>query len=107
MDLPELEIFEIKYGCEWFNEKNNDPFRNYLWFEMDFEWKITEASRVWNSIEFDGISSWDLRFWWNLGKGYPFAPRWQLNSWKWVRSSNQEFLDLVLQIYIEINLKFL
>jgi hypothetical protein len=30
MDLPELEIFEIKYGCEWFNEKNNDPFRNYL-----------------------------------------------------------------------------
>jgi hypothetical protein len=38
-----------------------------------------EASKVWNSIEFDEISSWDLRFWWILGKGYMFAPRWHSN----------------------------
>jgi hypothetical protein len=38
-DLPELEKFEIKYGCEGFEEGNNVIHRNFLRFEMDYELK--------------------------------------------------------------------
>jgi hypothetical protein len=45
-DLLELKNFEIKYGFEGFNENNNFPYRNFLRFEINFELKIREASRV-------------------------------------------------------------
>jgi hypothetical protein len=51
-DLPELKKFEIKYGFERFNERNNFPCRKFLRLKLDFELKITKASRVWNSMEF-------------------------------------------------------
>jgi hypothetical protein len=36
-DLPEITTFEIKYGCEGFDPRNNFTYRNFLSFEMDFE----------------------------------------------------------------------
>jgi hypothetical protein len=42
-DLPELKIFEIKYGCEAFEEINHFLHSNFFRFEMDFELKSWEA----------------------------------------------------------------
>jgi hypothetical protein len=36
-DLPDLKKFEIKYGFEVFDEKNNFTYRNVSRFELDFE----------------------------------------------------------------------
>jgi hypothetical protein len=36
-DLPELEKFEIKYGFEGFNERNNFIHQNFFIFEVDCE----------------------------------------------------------------------
>jgi hypothetical protein len=38
--------FEIKYGFEGFDERNNFAYRNFLGFKMDFELKFKEASCV-------------------------------------------------------------
>jgi hypothetical protein len=43
-NLPGLNFFEIKYGCEGFEERRNYPHRNFLIFEMDFELKFREVS---------------------------------------------------------------
>jgi hypothetical protein len=53
--LPKLEKFQIKYGYEVFESRNNFPYRNFLIFETEVELKSEEDSRVWNSIEFDWI----------------------------------------------------
>jgi hypothetical protein len=45
-DPPKLKKIEIKYGCEGFNVWNNLSYRNLLRFEIDFELKIREASRI-------------------------------------------------------------
>jgi hypothetical protein len=37
LGLPELKIFEIKYGFEGFEERNNFLYRNFFKFEVDFE----------------------------------------------------------------------
>jgi hypothetical protein len=39
--LTELKNFEIKYGCEVFDKRNN--FTNFLRFRMDFELKFWEV----------------------------------------------------------------
>jgi hypothetical protein len=36
-DLPYLEIFEIKYNFEGFDERNNFLHRNVFKFKVDFE----------------------------------------------------------------------
>jgi hypothetical protein len=36
-DIPELENFEIKFGFEWFEERNNVLYRNLFRFKVDFE----------------------------------------------------------------------
>jgi hypothetical protein len=41
-EFPELEQFEIKYGCEGFEERNNFLHSNFYRFEMDVELKIWE-----------------------------------------------------------------
>jgi hypothetical protein len=41
-ELPEVENFEINYGCEWFKERNNFLHKNFFSFEIDFELKIWE-----------------------------------------------------------------
>jgi hypothetical protein len=38
-DLPEFNNFEIKYGCELFDERNNFLYRNFSIFERGFELK--------------------------------------------------------------------
>jgi hypothetical protein len=43
MDLPELKNFEIKYGCEAFEEINHFLHSNFFRFKMDFELKSWEA----------------------------------------------------------------
>jgi hypothetical protein len=43
--LPELENFEIIYGYEGFDVRNNFPYRNFLRFEMDLELKIKRSCR--------------------------------------------------------------
>jgi hypothetical protein len=45
-DLPALKIFEIKYGFDGFDVRNNVSYRNALRFEMDCELKIREDSMV-------------------------------------------------------------
>jgi hypothetical protein len=45
-DFFKLEKFEVNYGCERFEIRNNLPFRNFSRFEMDFELKFKKASRV-------------------------------------------------------------
>jgi hypothetical protein len=40
--LHELENFQIKYGCEGFEEKNNILHQNFFRFEIDLELKIWE-----------------------------------------------------------------
>jgi hypothetical protein len=37
MHLPELKQFEIKYGCEVFEERNNFIHRSFFKLEMDFK----------------------------------------------------------------------
>jgi hypothetical protein len=54
-DICKLDKFKVKYGFDGFDERNNFPYRNFLRFEMDCELKIKKVSRVWNSMEFDGI----------------------------------------------------
>jgi hypothetical protein len=34
-DLPELNFFKMKYGCEGFEEMNNFLHRNFFRFEID------------------------------------------------------------------------
>jgi hypothetical protein len=41
-DLLEQEKFEIKYGCEGFEERNNFLHSNFFRSKMDFELKIWE-----------------------------------------------------------------
>jgi hypothetical protein len=41
----ELRKYEIKYGFEWFDERNNFLHRNVFRFKVDFEWKFIQASR--------------------------------------------------------------
>jgi hypothetical protein len=36
-NLLELKKFEMRYGCEWFEEGNNFLHRNLFRFEMGFE----------------------------------------------------------------------
>jgi hypothetical protein len=45
-DLPKLEKFQIKYGFEGFDERNNFPYRKFPRFVMDCELKFKEAYRV-------------------------------------------------------------
>jgi hypothetical protein len=40
MDLLKLKNFDIKYGCEVFEEMINFVHRNFLRFEMDLDLKI-------------------------------------------------------------------
>jgi hypothetical protein len=44
--LPVLKKFQIKYGCEGFDVRNNFPYINFLIFETKFELKIGKDSRV-------------------------------------------------------------
>jgi hypothetical protein len=46
-----LQKFEIKYGSEGLDERNNFPYWNFSRFEMEFESKFREASMSWISIE--------------------------------------------------------
>jgi hypothetical protein len=43
----QLKKFEIKYGFEGFDERNNFSYKNVLRFEVDFELNFREASKVW------------------------------------------------------------
>jgi hypothetical protein len=40
-----LENFEIKYGCEGFEERNNFLHRNFFIFEIDLKLKKIGKSR--------------------------------------------------------------
>jgi hypothetical protein len=42
MDLPELYKFEVIYGCEGFELRNNFPYWNISIFRMDFELKFRD-----------------------------------------------------------------
>jgi hypothetical protein len=42
-DLPRIKKFEIKYGVEGFEERNNFIHMNFSIIEMDFELKFREA----------------------------------------------------------------
>jgi hypothetical protein len=42
MYLTELEIFQIKYGCEGFRVRNNFPYMYFSKFGIEFELKIRE-----------------------------------------------------------------
>jgi hypothetical protein len=54
-----LEKFQIKYGMEGFEERDNFLHRNFFRFELNFEWKFREASRL-DLIEFlHGTSNLD------------------------------------------------
>jgi hypothetical protein len=44
--LSELENFQIKYGFEGFEIRNNFPYRNFSRFEKDFELKFEKASMI-------------------------------------------------------------
>jgi hypothetical protein len=59
----------MKYGCEGFEIRNNFPYRNYSRFEMYFELKIMEASRVWISMKIDELFLGSSRFDEIWGKG--------------------------------------
>jgi hypothetical protein len=50
-DLPELEIFEIKYGFEDLEEMNSVLHKSFLRIIMNLELKFREVSR----LEFDRI----------------------------------------------------
>jgi hypothetical protein len=36
MDLPKLKIFEIKYGCEGLEQRDNFLYRNFSELKKDF-----------------------------------------------------------------------
>jgi hypothetical protein len=40
-----LENFQIKYGIEGFEERDNFLRRNFFRFELGFKWKFREESR--------------------------------------------------------------
>jgi hypothetical protein len=40
-----LENFQIKYGMEGFEERDNFLHRNFFRFELGFKWKFREESR--------------------------------------------------------------
>jgi hypothetical protein len=42
-DIPKLQKFKIKYGCQDFGERNNFIHRNFFRFQMYFELKIWEV----------------------------------------------------------------
>jgi hypothetical protein len=42
-DLPDIEHFEIKYGCEGLERRNHCLHRNFFRFEMEIESKIYEV----------------------------------------------------------------
>jgi hypothetical protein len=42
-DLPKLKNFEIKYGFEGFDERNNSLPTNFSRFKMDFKLKFKES----------------------------------------------------------------
>jgi hypothetical protein len=44
--LTKLENFQIKYGFEGFDDRNNFLYRNFLKFEMEFELQFKETSMV-------------------------------------------------------------
>jgi hypothetical protein len=44
--FSQYNFYEIKYGCEGFDVRNNFSYRNFFRFEMDLELKIRENSRV-------------------------------------------------------------
>jgi hypothetical protein len=41
-DFPKLKFFKIKYGCEYFEERNNFLHRNFFRLGMDFKLKKSE-----------------------------------------------------------------
>jgi hypothetical protein len=41
--LPILQKFEIKYGFEGFDERNNFSYKNFYLLEMEFEIKFRET----------------------------------------------------------------
>jgi hypothetical protein len=43
-DLPGVKKFEIKYGCEGLEERNNFLHRNFFIFEVGFELKFSEVN---------------------------------------------------------------
>jgi hypothetical protein len=43
--FSELENFEIKYGCEEFEIRNNFTYRNFPKLEIEFKLKIRENSK--------------------------------------------------------------
>jgi hypothetical protein len=43
-DLPKLKNFEIKYGFEGFDERNNFLRMNFSRFELDFKLKFRESN---------------------------------------------------------------
>jgi hypothetical protein len=45
-DLTKLRKFEIKYGFEGFDERNNFVYRNFLRFKVNFDLKFRETSKV-------------------------------------------------------------
>jgi hypothetical protein len=44
--LPEFIKFQINYGCEGFEVRNNFPYRNFLILKNNFGLKFKEFSRV-------------------------------------------------------------
>jgi hypothetical protein len=72
-DLPEIEKFEIKYGFEGFDERNNFLHMNVSRFEMDFKLRFREVSMSWNQGKLIG-KSWKLGIWWNLANKLLVVP---------------------------------
>jgi hypothetical protein len=73
--LCELKKFEIKYGCEGFDERNIFSYRNVFKFKMDFELKIGKLLGFefqWNLMKFL-LEPQDLIK--IVQKGFLFAPR--------------------------------
>jgi hypothetical protein len=45
-NLPKLKKFEIKYGVEGFDKRNNFPYINFFKSEVYFELKIKDSFKV-------------------------------------------------------------
>jgi hypothetical protein len=60
--IPELEKFEIKYGCEGFDVSNNFPYWIFSRFRMEFELKFEQGSKIQVQMDFDWIFFWSLIF---------------------------------------------
>jgi hypothetical protein len=54
-DLLGLKKFDIKYGSEGFEIRNNCPYRHFSRFIMDFELKFEQCSKIQIQMEFDWI----------------------------------------------------